>query len=94
MNHTDNRPPGAHIYDPEVEWRPPAVPFRNLATTFQKLDTAVDHAAPEYAHMRAIDLPIGMIEPGPDHGRLTPWVFWAIVGLAFACVLARAAGWL
>ena len=81
-----------HLFMPEVEWPRRPVAFVNLAITYQTLDTAGDHEVPRYAHMRADDLPIGMIEPEPDHGRWAPWVFWALVSLAFGCVMLEAAG--
>lgn len=72
-------PPGEHITFPEVAW--PAA--------------AAEPPPPmQPARPRDVPLVIGMIEPEPNHGRLAPLVFWALVVMSFACVLAKAGGWL
>ena len=39
---------------------------------------------------REVPLVVDMIEP--NHGRLTPWVFWFLVAMAFAAVLWKSLG--
>lgn len=68
-----------HVYMPEVEWHQPAA-----MPALQGLDGLADTV-----DCQPFDAP-----QQPEHGRLTPWVFWAVVALAFACVLAQAGGWL
>lgn len=100
------RPPGEHITFPEVAW-PEAV--TEPPPPMQPARPSDVRAAPACGapgvHVSIVDnsalhrpvsatpviMPIGMIEPRPS---LAPWVFWAIVMLSFACVLARAGGWL
>ena len=79
----DQHPPGEHITFPEVAWpeplqEPPAIHEPQART--------------QRTRPREVPLVVEMIEP--EHGRLMPWVFWALVALSFACVLAKSAGWL
>ena len=78
-----HRPPGEHVTFPEIAWpeplqEPPAIHEPQART--------------QRTRQREVPLVVEMIEP--EHGRLTPWVFWVVVALSFACVLAKSAGWL
>lgn len=78
-----HRPPGEHVTFPEIAWpeplqEPPAIHEPQART--------------QRTRQREVPLVVEMIEP--EHGRLTPLVFWAMVALSFACVLAKSAGWL
>ena len=78
-----HRPPGEHVTFPEIAWpeplqEPPAIHEPQART--------------QRTRQREMPLVVEMIEP--EHGRLTPLVFWAMVALSFACVLAKSAGWL
>ena len=44
----------------------------------------------ERTRPREVPLVVDMIEP--NHGRLTPWVFWILVALAFTAVLWKSLG--
>ena len=78
-----HRPPGEHVTFPEIEWPEPL----QEAPAIHKPQARTQRARP-----REVPLVVEMIEP--EHGRLTPLVFWALVLLSFACVLAKSAGWL
>lgn len=79
------RPPGEHIEFPEVAWPEASDQPQDMEPTRRPIDR---RAAWD-------DLPIGMIEPEeePTSG-LAPVVFWLVILVAFACVLAEAGGWL
>lgn len=72
------RPPGAHITFPDVAWP----------------EAAAEPPPPmQPARLRDIPLPIGMIEPEEEPASgLAPVVFWLVILVAFACVLAEAGG--
>ena len=67
---------GEHITFPQIEWPEP-------------LEQAPAIHAPR-ARTREVPLVVDMIEP--NHGRLTPWVFWILVALAFTAVLWKSLG--
>ncbi len=78
-----HRPPGEHVTFPEIAWPEPL----QEAPAIHEPQARTRRTRP-----REVPLVVEMIEP--EHGRLTPWVFWALVLLSFACVLAKSAGWL
>ncbi len=81
----DERPPGAHVAFPEVEWHPPAADT-TLAMRLQASDNGADHVMPAPAEPDA--------PPVAAHGSVTPAVFWLLCALALASLLAKAGGWL
>ena len=102
----DDRPPGAHVYMPDVEWHPAsdAPPGLALGNVYPRphgpgsIGSIGFGVAGPAACVEKHPLPIGMIEPArwnwdsAHKGGPGPWVFWAVVLLSFACVLAKAGG--
>ena len=76
-----HRPPGEHVTFPEIEWPEPLE---------QAPAIHAPRARTPAARPREVPLVVDMIEP--NHGRLTPWVFWVLVALAFAAVLLKSLG--
>lgn len=72
---------GEHITFPQIEWPEPLE---------QAPAIHAPRARTPAARPREVPLVVDMIEP--NHGRLTPWVFWVLVALAFAAVLLESLG--
>ena len=76
-------PPGEHVTFPEIAWPEPL-----------QEPPAIHEPQPRTQRTRPRDVPLVVEMIEPEQGRLTPWVFWVVVALSFACVLAKSAGWL